>query len=1807
MPGESNHRSGPAEKHLELGADDAHFSGPDLRRHPSADSTPSDSGSSPSDTGSSPSPSTPQKLLPACTSPFGPRLVNVIRRSSESPRPQPEGSDRRPTLRLSGKLGGHGPCGRHVPVKMERIKVLTGSEVESDYQEQQNMNTRVVMGQESLLKNSEKQKEKSQTATCDHNVPVKCLHETETSLEANKSQNQLNQKPLDLQPPSNFPSAFPAPLLPASSSYLDSSSTDDALGEQICSPVEVPSLQFSEIVCPVTLSFSEPVFAVDPLRVGVPSTREPDLYYTAPSTPTKMRSSHLKHHSYPGSPAYPLSPGSPSDSEDLCSPLTSSSGSYMTADGDSRASSYTSSTSPSTSPNPLLTEETQEAPACFVGSLSEIGDEDAEDKVRSMAERESRVGDFYLSRSEESAFISDITGMAILEEEETNAEEEMKASRGSCRPSWVTEDISPLRSSSSRSSDSQEDGVESEVEVTRTDSAEYSRSLGLKLQLESCSSAEMFEHKDTDYTSSALSDLTVTPTNLRPDSPTISLDAFARLNCGLSMLSQAACANNILGDDQMIPASLLGFPPHTNLIFRADSMEIMLFPTEEEMEDMNERNDAYGAGEEEADVDEDDEDDEDYAIGSTDCLDVELDEGAIQEDNLEVNQEVNQEANQEVNVEVEVVGEENQAVVDDEEDDDDDEDSDSKGHDYPTDDSSFLHSLSEISINESLDESFCYHDDTDDSLDSASFNGEEDERLYSTEQHAQIKEPTATEDGDNPTTINTELVETAVGSHDQDSESQNQSDLVSEECGNNAENKEDKTLNIPDVRLAEQDVVNDKSLNINICQDDALVNEDLCSPSGEMGNSSSPSESVIKAEVDISRLSKQSFSSNTTNTYTTTNVTQTFMPLGATSSKSTDIFRKSENLPLATEERVEEVDLKPQAAIGDSNDNTLEESADEPERDSYTLFIKPQFQKDKALEAGRLSLSKSFSSKKYVNTLDQSLKPIVTNDLNKGPLLLSNQKDANTNPSNIPIAITPEVATPSLTPEHKSKDSTQENLRENNLLMTDEGILGAVGCSSPLAISPKRENSETDNSHHARTWCDEKISLHLGSQDGYNIWATGHSLGMSMCGKSKHLSGDLGNCVGQINYNVLDSGLDDDENNGHSQRKDQISDGRLPSHANFGCSKSIGRISEIDELRQSSFLTQEEANIHNSFTWKDCQNMNDFEQLHVSMCRGLNALSEEAKTESVGLRESISNIPLEENRQTSPVRTVENTHLIAKTRCQNLTNHQPNTAMSWLQGSFGSFIPKCKSECRSDKQCLMESSESQGATEKDLCMEAQSANNVNEKLVHTQNIKTENEQKLIEHVKEESVPSEYNMETTMLQHGHKKTGKNKRRGKQKNKLFQKDNRSDQSPELNTTNPTESSDTSNQTVMEDVTDNSKQKPAVQKQEQLENQTFNQMYNTLDTNGNNADKSHCSSSSNLTWSKSDKPEDNLPTPVQESQPFISEAEQTSTQNIPIRSYQKETVSLSSPSMPLNLSQPTQESSADSNSQRNGLFTSHTAAIATNVKPHAEIMQEQVRFIDAGLAEEDTDSEDDSRPPMHRPRAKGIVGNKLHQDSSQQAIQPYTSVMDRHGGCPINHSYRDPCNLALKSSYLTSCNESESEESVPELEEAEPLRPELHSFSSELNRPKQSRSEKKARKAMSKLGLKPVHGVTRITIRKSKSILFVISRPDVFKSPASDIYIVFGEAKIEDLSQQAHKAAAEKFKVPVTSAPLAPPVPPTLSIQEQTDDEEEEEVDEGGLEHRDIELVMAQANVSRAKAVRALKHNKNDIVNAIMELTM
>ncbi|KAK4481789.1 hypothetical protein RD792_012700, partial [Penstemon davidsonii] len=145
----------------------------------------------------------------------------------------------------------------------------------------------------------------------------------------------------------------------------------------------------------------------------------------------------------------------------------------------------------------------------------------------------------------------------------------------------------------------------------------------------------------------------------------------------------------------------------------------------------------------------------------------------------------------------------------------------------------------------------------------------------------------------------------------------------------------------------------------------------------------------------------------------------------------------------------------------------------------------------------------------------------------------------------------------------------------------------------------------------------------------------------------------------------------------------------------------------------------------------------------------------------------------------------------------------------------------------------------------------------------------------------------------------------------------------------------------------------------------------------------------------------------------------------------------------------------------------------------------------------------------------------------------------------------------------------------------------------------RSKQSRSEKKSRKAMLKLGMKPILAVSRVTVKKSKNILFVISKPDVFKSPNSDTYVIFGEAKIEDLSSQLQTQAAEQFKTPNLSNLVPKAEPAAVPL-------DDEDVDDTGVEPKDIELVMTQAGVSRARAVKALKDADGDIVSAIMELT-
>jgi len=106
-------------------------------------------------------------------------------------------------------------------------------------------------------------------------------------------------------------------------------------------------------------------------------------------------------------------------------------------------------------------------------------------------------------------------------------------------------------------------------------------------------------------------------------------------------------------------------------------------------------------------------------------------------------------------------------------------------------------------------------------------------------------------------------------------------------------------------------------------------------------------------------------------------------------------------------------------------------------------------------------------------------------------------------------------------------------------------------------------------------------------------------------------------------------------------------------------------------------------------------------------------------------------------------------------------------------------------------------------------------------------------------------------------------------------------------------------------------------------------------------------------------------------------------------------------------------------------------------------------------------------------------------------------------------------------------------------------------------------------------------------------------------VFKSPASETYVIFGEAKIEDINSQAQQKAAEQFKNPEPNVPSFATDNAAPAGNEPVEEEEDGEVNDEGLDADEINTIMSQTSCTRAKAVAALK-KKGNIVDAILALT-
>ncbi|GLH11478.1 Nascent polypeptide-associated complex subunit alpha [Gryllus bimaculatus] len=134
---------------------------------------------------------------------------------------------------------------------------------------------------------------------------------------------------------------------------------------------------------------------------------------------------------------------------------------------------------------------------------------------------------------------------------------------------------------------------------------------------------------------------------------------------------------------------------------------------------------------------------------------------------------------------------------------------------------------------------------------------------------------------------------------------------------------------------------------------------------------------------------------------------------------------------------------------------------------------------------------------------------------------------------------------------------------------------------------------------------------------------------------------------------------------------------------------------------------------------------------------------------------------------------------------------------------------------------------------------------------------------------------------------------------------------------------------------------------------------------------------------------------------------------------------------------------------------------------------------------------------------------------------------------------------------------------------------------------------RAERRARRALAKLPLRPLDGFSRVVLRRRKKPAYVIDKPEVYKYPLGDTYLVFGDAKLQPLNKEADGKVNEVPEDPEQASSL--------------DSESDGLEDLFGIDKKDVEMVMSQANVSRTTAVRALRKNRHDIFNTIMDLTL
>lgn len=207
-------------------------------------------------------------------------------------------------------------------------------------------------------------------------------------------------------------------------------------------------------------------------------------------------------------------------------------------------------------------------------------------------------------------------------------------------------------------------------------------------------------------------------------------------------------------------------------------------------------------------------------------------------------------------------------------------------------------------------------------------------------------------------------------------------------------------------------------------------------------------------------------------------------------------------------------------------------------------------------------------------------------------------------------------------------------------------------------------------------------------------------------------------------------------------------------------------------------------------------------------------------------------------------------------------------------------------------------------------------------------------------------------------------------------------------------------------------------------------------------------------------------------------------------------------------------------------------------------------------------------------------------------------------------------------------------------------------------QATRTKASKGERRAKKLISTLGLKSVENVHKIIVKKSAKMAFAIVNAEVYKVNGTDSYVIFGDARSDDLSNPLNSLVSDQLKDVKVDADVLAAAAEAMAegsgkqkgnkkdglVQEQKNSiaTGKEEIMEEDQEHKsqnktrvekqenagdlsggqqktdvkddseitvdpdDVQLVISQTGSTEEEVITYLKKNKNDIVQTIIELS-